>query len=101
MKNTIQTGHKIGYLNPKTGRYKFVEIVSMNEEELILLEIQKVGQRKIDNVYREKINNVLTWLKESSTDFKDGRTLLKHKPVKSLSMSEAATRYNAYLNNQN
>jgi hypothetical protein len=98
MKKTIQIGHKLGYLNPKTGRYKFVEIVSMNGQELTMLDFQKVGIRKIDNIYKEQTPNVLNWLKEESLNFKDGRKILKHRPVKCNFMTEAGTRYQAFLN---
>ncbi len=99
MKNTIKVSDKIGYLNPKNGKYKFVEIVAMQGDTLTMLEIQKVGARKIDNIYTEQMPNVLNWLKEESLNFKDGRKLLKHKNVNCNFMTEAAIRYNNHLKN--
>ena len=101
MKNLIKVGDKLGYLYPKTGRYRYVEIVSISGENLTMLDIRKVGSRKIDNIYTEQIPNVINWIKESSLDWKDGRKLIKHKPIKSMAMSEAATRYYNFLNKQN
>ena len=99
MNKAIKVGDKLGYLNPKNGRYTYVEIVSMQENNLVMLEIQKVGKRKIDNIYNEKLPNVLNWIKENSLNFKDGRKLIKHKSINSNYMSEAAQRY--YKHQQN
>jgi hypothetical protein len=101
MKNCIKVSDKLGYLNPKNGRYKYVEIVAMDSEKLTMLEVQKVGCRKIDNIYNEQLPNVINWIKESSLNFADGRKLIKHKSSNSLVMSEAATRYNNILNSKN
>jgi hypothetical protein len=101
MKNCIKVGDKLGYLNPQTGRYKYVEIVGMEAEKLTMLEIQKVGSRRIGNIYNEQIPQVINWLKESSLNFKDGRKLLKHKPISGNAMTEAATRYYNILNSKN
>jgi len=98
MSKYIKPGDKLGYLNPKTGRYFFVEIVSMKESELIMLQIQKVGKKKIDNIYTEQTANVLKCLKEDSKDFKDGRKLMKHKSVNHNYMTEPLTRYYTILN---
>lgn len=98
MKNLIKVGDKLGYLNPKNGRYKYVEIVSMNADKITMLDIQKVGSRKIDNIYNEYMPNVLQYIKESSIDFKDGRKLIKHSSINSNCMSEAAQRYYNFLN---
>lgn len=101
MKNCIKVGDKLGYLNPKNRRYKYVEIVSIDTEKLTMLEVQKVGSRKIDNLYSEQLPNVLNWIKESSLNFNDGRKLIKHKPINCNVMTEAATRYYNILNSKN
>jgi len=97
MKNCIKIGDKLGYLYPN-GKYKFVEVVAMSEEKLTMLQIQKSGARKIDNIYEEQTSKVLNWIKESSVDFADGRKLIKHKPCNSNVMTEPAKRYYDFLN---
>lgn len=101
MKNCIKVGDKLGYLNPKNGRYKYVEIVAMDADKLTMLEIQKVGSRKINNIYNEQTPNVLNWIKESSLNFTDGRKLIKHRSVTGNVMTEAATRYIVHLSLKN
>ena len=96
MKNLIKIGDKIGYLMPKTGRYTYVEVVNINQDTLTMLQIQKVGSRKIDNIYNEQISNVISWLKEDSLNF-SGRKLLKHKNTSTNYMTEPQERYNNYL----
>lgn len=99
MKNYIKVGDKIGYCNPKNGRYKFVEIVSIKNDSLIMLEIQKVSKyQKVNNIYSEKIDDILNWSKKDSPDI-FGKKLIKIKSVNSNFLSEAAIRYNSYLNN--
>lgn len=98
MNNLLKTGDKLGYLKPKTGKYTFVEIVNIKENKLTMLQIQRVGKRKINNIYTEKTENVLRWLKESSLNFKDVRPLLKHVSKNINHMTEAQERYQKFLN---
>lgn len=99
MKNLLKIGDKLGYLNPYTGRYFFVEIVAMEDNTLTMLQIDKVGSKLIDNIYNEQLTNVINWLKEESLNFKDGRKLIKHKSIKANYLSIAAIRYQNHLNN--
>ena len=99
MNKHLKIGDKIGYLKPKTGKYTFVEIVSINDNKLTMLQIQRVGKRKINNIYTEETENVLRWLKEGSFNFKDGRPLLKHVSKNISYMTEAQERYQKFLNN--
>ena len=101
MNNLLKIGDKLGYLNPKNGRYNFAEIVAMDGETLTMLQIQKVGSKLIDNIYKEKTPNVINWLKENSIDFKDGRKLVKHKSSKANYLTLAAIRYQNYLEKNN
>ncbi len=97
MNNLLKIGDKLGYLNPKNGRYSFAEIVAMDGETLTMLQIQKVGSRLIDNIYNEQTPNILNWLKESSLNFTDGRKLVKHKSSKANYLTLAAIRYQNHL----
>ena len=75
MKNYITIGGKIGYLNSKTGRYKWIEIIGMKKDELEMREERK----NFANHYTEKTEDVIKYLKTPSNDFKDKRPLLKYK----------------------
>jgi glycyl-tRNA synthetase (class II) len=75
MKNYITIGGQIGYLNLKTGRYKWIEIIGMKKDELEMREERK----NFANHYTEKTEDVIKYLKTPSNDFKDKRPLLKYK----------------------
>ncbi len=93
MNKNIKIGDKLGCLNPKNGRYEFNEVVSMNESQLTLLRFHKVGGRLLHTIYEEKTPEVIQWLKQESPDFKDGRTLLKHKGTRCNHVTKAQERY--------
>jgi glycyl-tRNA synthetase (class II) len=75
MENHITIGGQIGYLNLKTGRYKWVKIIGITKDELEMREERK----NFANHYTEKTEDVIKHLKTPSIDFKDGRPLLKYK----------------------
>ena len=75
MKKYITIGGQIGYLNLKTGRYKWVEIIGMKKDEIEMREERK----HLPNYYTEKTEDVIKYLKTPSNDFKDKRPLLKYK----------------------
>ena len=79
MKGYFKIGDKIGYLDLKTGKYKYAYIVGMDGENQ--LQMQSKHGRHINN-YTEKISDICRFLKTPSIDFKDGRMLLKHISVK-------------------
>jgi hypothetical protein len=84
MKNQITIGGKIGYLNLKTGKYKFVEIIGIDAETLKMQEHKRQNHfgrsySEWTNEYTEKISDIIKYLKTPSIDFKDGRPLLKYK----------------------
>lgn len=85
MRKCITIGGKIGYLNPKNGRYMWANIVGIDGEFMtIKTEVKITRGKTIPNVYKEAIKDVINWLKTPSPDFKDGRTLLKYKGTTSL-----------------
>ena len=98
MKKMLKIGDKLGYLNPYTGRYFFVEIVAIKYNTITMLQVQKVGNKLIDNIYNEQLPNVIRWLKEESLDFKDGRKLVKHRSIKANYLTKSAIRYENHLN---
>lgn len=75
MKNYITIGGQIGYLNLRTGKYKWVKIIGMNSSELQMREERK----NFANHYTEKIEDIIKYLKTPSIDFEDKRPLLKYK----------------------
>jgi hypothetical protein len=79
MKNQITIDGKIGYLNPKTGRYSWATIVSITDTHFKMLGTIKQGRQTFNNNFQENIHLVIKFLKTPSPDFKDGRPLLKYK----------------------
>lgn len=84
MKNQITIGGKIGYLNLKTGKYNWVEIIGTDGENLSMREFIRQSNygrsiSEFTNEYIEKASNVIKYLKTPSIDFKDGRPLMKYK----------------------
>ena len=84
MQNHITIGGKIGYLNPRTGKYKYVEIVGMDGQVLKMKEERRQNNFGSSysifiNEYEEQTVNVIQFLKTPSPDWKDGRPLLKYK----------------------
>lgn len=80
MKNVITIDGKIGYLNLRTGRYKYVPIIGFTETGFTMREVTRQGKFHVFiNEYEEKTENVIKYLKTPSIDFKDGRPLLKYK----------------------
>lgn len=84
MKNLMTIDGKIGYLNLKTGKYKYVPIVGITETGFKMREEKRQNHfgrsySVFVNEYEENKEDVLKYLKEPSVDFKDGRPLLKYK----------------------
>jgi glycyl-tRNA synthetase (class II) len=75
MKNYMTINGQIGYLNLRTGKYKWVKIIGMNSNELQMREERK----NFANHYTEKTEDIIKYLKTPSIDFKDGRPLIKYK----------------------
>jgi hypothetical protein len=90
MKNYITIGGKIGYLNLRTGKYKWVEIIgydTLNEKNDCFLMREKIKQGKFHvfiNQYKQPIDKVIEHLKTPSIDFSDKRMLLKYKGTNKL-----------------
>lgn len=82
MRNTIKIDDKIGFLNPKNGRYMFSVVVGMDKDKIQLRSVIRLGKNHtFINNFENKTEDIIKWLKEPSKDWKDGRTLLKHKSV--------------------
>ena len=75
MKNYITIGGQIGYLNLRTGKYKWTKIIGMNGNELQIREERK----NFANHYTEKTEDIIKYLKTPSIDFEDKRPLIKYK----------------------
>lgn len=75
MKNNITIGSKIGYLQEKNGSYKWVEVVGFTGDGWKMREKRK----HFLNEYEEKAADLIKYLHTPSINFKDGRTLLRHK----------------------
>ena len=75
---TIETAKKVGYLNLKTGKYKYVEIVEKDDHLLKMREKIKTGKYSlVFNNYTEKVADIKLYTNTPSIDWKDGRPLLK------------------------
>ena len=72
----IKVGSKIGFLNPKNGRYKFSEVLEIDGDTVKLVE-RHPTRRQWDNFFTESIERLNKFSKEDSEDFKDGRKLIK------------------------
>jgi len=82
MSKQITIDSKIGYLNPKTGRYEWSTITGIDSKNNTFKLRQKLpgqGRRVIFNEYSEQIENVIKFSKTPSQDFKDGRPLIRIK----------------------
>lgn len=78
MNKYLKIGDKIGYLDLKTGRYKYSTIIGMEGDKLQMQSKQGIFVHE----YTENISDVCNFLKTPSIDFKDKRMLLKHISVK-------------------
>lgn len=86
MKNCITIGGKIGYLREKTGRYEWAEIVGMDMENGIFKMRQEIRQGKYHmfvNIYDEKMDKIIEYLKTPSKDFPN-MFVIKYKGTKKL-----------------
>lgn len=78
----FKVGGKLGYLNPNTGRYKWVKIVKISSDGTELEMNEKVRVAKFHyshNLYVELINDVKIHMCTTSKDFSDKRRLIKYK----------------------
>ena len=76
----LTLNNKVGYLNLRTGRYKYVPITKIFGTEIELCEKIKVGRNCfVDNKYNETTERLNKYSNTESIDFKDGRPLLKLK----------------------
>ena len=81
----LTTKNKVGYLNPKTGKYKYVAIVGIDTlhpktgtPAIQLTEKLRTGwQSYSDNTYYEQIENLDKYANTGSADWKDERVLIK------------------------
>lgn len=82
--NSLKVGSKVGYINPKTGRYTYSEVTQTGilhpKTGNPAIELtQTVRQGKYHtwkNVFHDEIEAIDRWSKEQSIDVK-GKTLLK------------------------
>lgn len=79
MKNQLTIDGKLGYLNPKTGRYTWATIIGIDDTHLKMSGTIKQGRKSWVNKFEENIHLVVKFLQTPSPDFKDGRPLLKYK----------------------
>ena len=79
----LTTSSKVGYLNPKTGRYKYVNVDEVNvlhpitQNKAVRMREKFNGYN--DNVYFEEIERLNHWSNENSIDFKQPKKLIKLK----------------------
>ena len=72
MRGQITIGSKIGYLNPKNGKYMYSEVIHINTETFTLQQRDKWKYQ-----FEEKIEDLIKWAKEQSPDFKRPMPLVK------------------------
>ena len=79
----LNTKNKVGYLNPKTGRYMYAFIEEVNvphpktQKPSIRLRVEFPRLRNADHIYWEETENLDRWSKENSIDFKSEKKLVK------------------------
>ena len=79
----LTTKNKIGYLNLRTGRYKYVNIKEIDVIHPITgnkaIKMIEIFKGYIDNIYFEEIESLNHFSNKNSIDFEDGRKLIKFK----------------------
>lgn len=74
----IKVGSKIGFLRPKTGRYEWAEVLSIDGENVNLV-VRHPKRRQWDNYFTETKSRITEFINTESDDWKDGRPLMKIK----------------------
>ena len=95
MRNKMGIFSRLGYLNPYTGRYQWADIVIMDlkSDTVTVLSIVRQGRFTWNNVFTEKIEDILKHLRTPSPDHKDGRPLMKHKSFTGFNTPEHLEQY--------
>ena len=81
----FKKGVKIGYLNPKTGRYMWGEVISIaphsktGETAVQIETILRQGRKTWRQVHEDEMANLLRWSTEQSIDWKTPKTCVKIK----------------------
>jgi hypothetical protein len=75
---TINKGTKIGYLNPRTGRYMYALVIDLIPHPITgnpsaqLQAVIKQGKHHVFmNTFEDEIDNIIRWQSEPSKDFKN------------------------------
>lgn len=79
MRNYLTIDDKIGFLNPKNGRYIWAKIIAMNTEPDKPLTFILKGILDRQNIFEIPCEEIRKFSKEPSKDFNDGRKLVKIK----------------------
>ena len=79
----LTKGSKVGYLNPRNGRYKYVSVdeigVKHPKTGNEAVKMKEVFNGYNDNIYFEEIERLNHWSREASKDFKTCKLLIKLK----------------------
>jgi len=81
MKNSIKVSDKIGYLNQRNGRYKYVSVDEINlthpKTGNAAIKMKEIFKGYNDNIYFEEIERLNHWSIEASKDWKTYKPLIK------------------------
>lgn len=72
----IKVGGKVGFLNPKNGRYRYSEVTAIQGDKVELIERHPTNSQW-DNRFAETLERLYMFSKEDSPDWKDGRKLVR------------------------
>ena len=76
-------GSKVGYLNPRNGRYKYVSVDEINlthpRTGSAAVKMREVFNGYNDNIYFEEIERLNHFSKEASEDWKTYKPVIKLK----------------------
>lgn len=75
--------NKVGYLNPKTGKYMYSQVQEVNVphpktgKPAIRLSTKFAGLKNADHIFWDEIDDLNRWANENSKDFKTEKKLVK------------------------
>jgi hypothetical protein len=75
---SLKVGSKVGFLRPRTGRYEYAEVLSIDGNNVNLV-VRHPKRSQWDNYFTETKERITKFLNTPSEDWKDGRPVFKVK----------------------
>ena len=76
--DSLNVGDKIGFLRPRTGRYEYADILSIEGDNINLV-VRHPKRSQWDNYFTETKERVKKYTNTESEDWKDARSIMKIK----------------------